>query len=107
MSAVQSGGKPAIPIAAERVWDFFWTLDQRRQSNGYSANAISHQEIEACARLYRVRLEPWELRALVAMERDRLAWLNTDPKDRRTVADEPLTVDRFRSLFGVKTKGNA
>lgn len=105
MSAVQSGRKPTVPIAAERVWEFFWTLDQRRQSNGYGANAIDHREIEACARLYGVDLRPWELRALVAMERDRLTWLNTDPKDRRTVAAEPLTVDRFRTLFG--SRGNA
>ncbi len=106
MSAVQSGGKPSVPTAAERVWEVFWTLDRRRQSNGYGANAVSHQEIEACARLYGARLAPWEVRALDAMERDRLSWLNTDPKDRRTVADEPMTIDRFRSLFGV-TKGNA
>ena len=106
MAAAQAGRKPAVPAVAGRVWEVFWTLDQRRQSNGYGANAISHQEIEACAGLYRIRLAPWELRALAAMERERLTWLNTDPKDRRTVAPEPMTVERFRQLFGV-TKGTA
>jgi len=88
-----------VPIAGGRAWDLFWTLDRRRQSNGYGANAVSHQEIEACAAVYGIRLARWELRALDAMERERLVWLNTDPSKRRTVTAEKLTVDRFRALF--------
>ena len=76
----------------------FWALDRRRQGNGYGANAVSYQEIDACARLYGVRLRPWEMRALDAMERARLVWLNTDEKDRPSA--QPMTPDMFRSLFG-------
>lgn len=77
-------------------------MDRRRQSNGYGANALSHREIDACARLYGVRLTPWELQALDAMERTRLGWLNTPEKDRRTVSGTPMTTDLFRAMFHVK-----
>jgi len=99
VSAAQSGQPFAPPIAAGRLWDLFWTLDRRRQSNGYGVNAVSHQEIAACAAVYGVRLARWELRALDAMERERLLWLNTPEKERRSVAAEQMTVARFRTMF--------
>lgn len=94
----QSGGSPTISDACHRAWGVFWALDRRRQSNGYGANAVSHQEIEACARLYGARLEPWEVAALDAMEAARLRWLNADEKDRQSA--QQMTPGLFRSLFG-------
>lgn len=87
-----------VPEVAGRLWDLFWALDARRQSNGYGANAISHQEVAACAGLYGVRLRPWEMRALDAMERARLVWLNLPEKERNK--PQPMTPELFRSMFG-------
>lgn len=87
-----------VPELAVSVWGVFWTLDRRRQGNGYEALAISHQEIEACTRLYGVELRPWEVRALDAMEQARRKWLNTPEKDRKS--SKPLTPDLFRTLIG-------
>lgn len=96
METAQNKGAPMVPAAGDRVWGLFWALERRRQSNGYGANAISHQEIAACAGLYGVRLAPWEMRALDAMERTRIVWLNADEKDRAA----PMTPDLFKSIFG-------
>ena len=98
MDALQSEGEPIVPDVAEGVWDVFWTLDRRRQGNGYEALAISHQEIEACTRLYGLRLRPWEVRALDAMEQARRKWLNTPEKERKSA--KPLTPDLFRMMLG-------
>ena len=87
-----------VPDVGERVWGVFWALDRRRHGNGYEALPISHQEIEACLRLYRVSLAPWEVRALDAMEQVRRRWLNT-PEDERVLAT-PATLDMVKSLVG-------
>lgn len=87
-----------MPEAGDRAWGVFWALDGRRQSNGYGVNAVTYQEAAACARLYGVRLRPWEIAALDAMERARLRWLNMTEEERQA-ARAPMTPAVFRSLF--------
>lgn len=102
MRAVHADRRPAVPVIGERAWQVFWTLDGRRQGNGHAALAISHQEIDACSRLYGVRLAPWELRALDAMEGVRLDWLNRDREAEKR--QEPMTPALFMAMFGGKGK---
>jgi hypothetical protein len=93
------------------VWDAFWTMDRRRTGNGYSANAISHEEIAECGRLYGIQFKPWELRALDAMERARLLFLNLredEPEanpakgDDKSTPGQTLTPVLFKALFDGK-----
>ena len=52
-----------LPECAMHLWDWFLELSDTRQ-NGMSINPISHTEIISWSRLMRIRLEPWEVRAL-------------------------------------------
>jgi hypothetical protein len=51
-------------------------MDQCRRGNGYNADAINHQDVSAFQDCAGLRFRPWERRAIFAMDRTRLAWLN-------------------------------
>lgn len=100
--------KPSVPIAARHVWEYFQQLDRVRQSTGYGFNPISHQEIEAWAKLYRINLHPWEVDAIASMDTAKLNLLHEDldkdsekdpakPKD--VVSERPMSPDLFDALF--------
>lgn len=90
-----------MPLASERVWSAFWEMDQCRRGNGYAALPINHQDLagfQACAGF---RFRPWERRAILAMDRKRLAWLNKRDEDGAPAGDAPeLTPEMFDALFG-------
>ena len=106
VDARQDGRPAAIPTAAERVWWVFWSLDTRRTSNGYAANAIPPSEIEAWCRLRGETLRRWELDALDKMEAARLRWLDGAAGGGRgadepiVVRGQPLTPALMKALFG-------
>jgi hypothetical protein len=52
------------PEGAEYLWGYFQSMNTRRSSNGYTLNAISHQELQAWAQLHGVELAPWEAAVL-------------------------------------------
>lgn len=60
------------PAAARALWDAFVELNAGRPV-GMAAGAIALGEIEAWQRLHRVRLTPWEVSTLLAMDRATLA----------------------------------
>ena len=73
------------------------------RTRDYFANAfqpISHQDIAAFQDVSGFRLRAWERRAVFAMERVRLAWLNRPPEQREADAAEVLTPEIFRTLVG-------
>lgn len=77
----------------------FWLLDMRRSGNGYGANPISHQEIDALLRVRQITLEPWELDIIDCMENARRAHLDNQAETGNVVSSEELTPGLFRSLF--------
>ncbi|WP_428029813.1 hypothetical protein [Ancylobacter sp.] len=67
----------------------------------YIYSSVTHADIagfQACAG---VQFRPWERRALLAMDRARLAWLNKrDDKATDKPKDDDLTPEMFDALFG-------
>jgi hypothetical protein len=59
---------PEVPIAGRRVWDIFLELNATR-TVGMAANPISVGEIEACSRMRREPVRPFELDMLRALDR--------------------------------------
>jgi hypothetical protein len=51
------------------VWAYYVELHQSRDENGWGAQGLKMREIEAWARLRRVSLDPWELDAILAVDR--------------------------------------
>lgn len=55
------------PEVVAHIWGWFWELDSGRQT-GMGISLLSYSEIEAWSRLRGVRLDPFELRAIKAMD---------------------------------------
>lgn len=72
----QTGRKPAelrdappLPPLAAHVWAYYAELHRSRDENGWGAQGLKMREIEAWSRLRRVSLDPWELDAILAIDR--------------------------------------
>lgn len=93
---------PEMPAAGLRVWGIFLHLHATRGSNGFGANPISYQDIEAWSRLRREPVRPFELdiiRALDATWLEVAAIMAKEP-DRPKVSSEKVTPQLFKRLFG-------
>ena len=95
----QSGSAVLVPLVADRVWQAFWEIDQCRRGNGYSADAINHSDLAAFQACAGRRFDPWERRAIFAMDRVRLAYINkaATPAEEDTPV---LTAAGFDAMFG-------
>jgi hypothetical protein len=51
------------------VWEAYVALDATRAAGFNGPQSISYAEMEAYSRLSDIRLEPWEVRAIVALDR--------------------------------------
>ncbi|MGH9916725.1 MAG: phage tail assembly chaperone [Pyrinomonadaceae bacterium] len=92
--------RPKIPAAGQHVWEWFVYLDRKRFHNGYSYMPIGHLEIDAWARLSGETLTPWELRALSAMDMEKMILLNSgDDESKDVVSARPMSVELFDALF--------
>lgn len=90
-----------IPPAGQHVWYIFLELSGQRTGNGFGPNPIQFSEIQAWQQVTRKRLQPWEIRAILAMDRAylvRSAELAVPEEEQ--VSDEPLTGAVFDRLFG-------
>jgi hypothetical protein len=54
-----------VPRAGQHVWDWFYEL--RLGSIDGMSNAITYQDIYQWSKLMKIKIAPWEARALVAM----------------------------------------
>jgi hypothetical protein len=72
----------------------------KRSHNGYVWLPISHLEIDAWQRLSGERIESWQLRAINAMDIEKMKLLNA-PKDETSdvVSARPMSPDLFDALF--------
>lgn len=71
------------------LWDWFRRLSRRRGSSGNGANPISHRDIEAFARLYRIPIHPWEVEALERIDDVVLKVWNEKTAKPEAAASEP------------------
>ena len=60
---------PKFPAALAYLWVAFDRLSSRRGSTGFGPAPISWPEIDAFARLSGIRLAPWEVEILEALDR--------------------------------------
>ena len=86
------------------MWFHFRELDSQRTGNGYGPNALGFVAIAEWARLREIRLDQWELDAILAMDIRRREVLA--PKDEVTeqpepvkVSERPLSSRLFDALF--------
>ncbi len=68
-----------VPPGGAYLWEAFWELEETRQS-AWVLLPFTHQEIDAYCRNMDVRLRPWEVRIILAMDRARRVVL-APPKD--------------------------
>lgn len=59
---------PELPADCAYVWTWFLELHRARGSNGFGPEAIGYRDIEAWAWLKGLRLAPFELDSLVALD---------------------------------------
>lgn len=50
------------------LWSSFLQLHRARSANGFGYNPIAYVEIDAWSRLMQLRLDPWEIEALRALD---------------------------------------
>jgi len=70
--------EPDIPKSVAHVWDYFIQLNRARGSNGFGANPLSYTEIKNWCQLSEIRLEQWELNAIVEID---AAFITESAKD--------------------------
>lgn len=69
---------PKLPPDLRYLWTAFSQLHRTRQA-GMGINAITFFEIEAWSRLYGMRLDPWEVDAIRALDD---AFIETHSEDK-------------------------
>lgn len=101
----QAGMKISVPPAGAQLWYWFRELDTQRQGNGYGLNALGFREIKAWADLREIKLLPWQLDGLIALDLKRRAVAATskDDKPKEEVSIRPLTSRLFDALFPGRT----
>lgn len=81
-------------------------MDQCRRGNGYGADPVNHADLAGFQACVGRRFDPWERRAIFAMDRVRLAHLNKRDDKASTesalaASDAPeLTTELFDAMFG-------
>ena len=61
-------GLPTLPEVLEYLWEYYNQLSVTRQNFGWGPTALTYQEIAAWSKLRNVKLDPWELDALLMVD---------------------------------------
>ncbi|WP_426235873.1 phage tail assembly chaperone [Pararhizobium sp. DWP1-1-3] len=97
------GKKPRIPIAGQHVWHWFKKMDVTREGTGYGINPLQPTQIEAWTRQRGIKLTPWQLDAIEALDVLRLQLFfekSSGDKDTEVViSDRPLSPALFDAIF--------
>lgn len=65
--------RPELPPLGLHVWTWFLELHQARGGNGFGPSPLSYRELTDWSTLTGQRLEPWEVRAVMAVDRAYMA----------------------------------
>lgn len=74
---------PALPPEVRHLWQTFLELHRTRPA-GFGASPIAFAEIDAWSRLKRTPLDPWEVDAIVALDRE---WMDAQAGDSETAVN--------------------
>lgn len=92
---------PRPPAAGEHLFELFRELCVSRRP-GYSGPlALEPTQIEAWVRLRGVRLQAWELTALLSMDIAYLAAISASSSLGQEISEVPMSTPLFDALFGV------
>lgn len=92
---------PVLPIGGERIWKWFWQLDNGREEGFNGLAKISHTLIASWAATTRTVLRGHEVRILLEMDKARLKASSPKAVEARAVANrENLNPDMFDRMFG-------
>ncbi|MGD9846149.1 MAG: hypothetical protein AB7O60_14075 [Variibacter sp.] len=92
---------PVVPMAGYRVWNIFTALHAAREV-GFGPSPITHEAMEAHARLTRTPLRPFEVEIIQALDRaylEAVAEKRGDGK-KQEVSSRPMSVALFDAVFG-------
>lgn len=67
-------GLPSLPDHTEHVWEVFQMVDRCRGSTGFGPAPLDPLRVEGWLRLIHDTLDPWEVRALMELDDERLKW---------------------------------
>lgn len=73
VTTAQLRDAPELPLAGRHVWQWFVELHNVRGGNGFGPMPVGYRDIRDWAALSGVEIEPWELRAIIAIDRTFLA----------------------------------
>ncbi|MEZ2220767.1 hypothetical protein [Rhizobium sp. RCC_161_2] len=99
------GKKPRIPVAGQHVWYWFKKMDVTREGTGYGINPLQPTQIEAWTRQRGIKLTPWQLDAIEALDMLRLQlFFEKSEQDegavgKPVVSKQPLTPKSMAYLF--------
>lgn len=60
---------PAMPKSLEYLWAYFLEFHLVRGSNGFGPLPINFSEILAWSKLFKVKLDAWEINTLIQLDR--------------------------------------
>ena len=90
LSAARQGNRQAIEKLAEApkfpqtigyLWEYFHQLNRTRSNYGWGPVSFTYTEIEAWSRLHYIKLDRWELNAILRLDRSFLeCWQKNQPK---------------------------
>ena len=72
---------PPFPEALRYVWNTYWRIRNRRGGNGWSASPIELGDIVDFINLSGMRLAPWEVEIIEALDDTWLASHQQTPED--------------------------
>lgn len=72
--------RPEPPALALHVWGWFLDLHQTRGSNGFGPSPLAYRDIRDWSELTGQRLEPWEVRAIMGIDRAYLSAMTDEMK---------------------------
>jgi len=68
------------PVEVKYLWEWFVQLSAKRTSNGFGSNRISDVEIMAWSNLRQIKLTPFDMQAIDAMDNIFMQFQNSKAK---------------------------
>ena len=70
--------EPELPLEAQYLWAWFQEISRARGGNGFGPNPISFLEVYAWSTLTGMEIRPFEVEAIIAIDRCYVASLAKD-----------------------------
>lgn len=89
--------EPEVPVFVSYLWRWFQELHAARQSSGFGVSVITYRDIEAWSNVTGVRLCPWEIDVIKAIDQEWLEAMATSDKNKAQRTEQSKGQGRGRS----------